>query len=104
MAWPEPTKAWWLNWRKSAQAQTFSPSDWDFLLETAVLHARFWSGDHSVAGELRLRVAKFGATPEDRLRLKMDIESDESPAAKPAKPDGVSDISDYRRRLAAGSE
>lgn len=73
MTWPEPTKKWWLNWRKSAQAKTFVASDWDFLLETALLHAAFWDGDKTVAAELRLRVAKFGATPEDRLRLRMNI-------------------------------
>lgn len=104
-SWPDQTKAWWLNWRRSAMAQTFSASDWDFLLETAVLHAAFWDGDRSVAPELRLRVAKFGATPEDRLRLKLTIESDE-PAEGPEISDspGVPQMSDYRRRLAAGSE
>lgn len=105
LEWPEPTKGWWLNWRKSAQAQTFSPADWDFLLETAVLHARFWTGDHSVAGELRLRVAKFGATPEDRLRLRMSIDQDQdaAPEALADSPE-VSSIADYRRRFAVGSE
>lgn len=100
LEWPEPTKGWWLNWRKSAQAQTFSPADWDFLLETAVLHARFWTGDHSVAGELRLRVAKFGATPEDRMRLKVKIET----PGQPDQPAGqasatVTAITDRRKRL-----
>lgn len=71
--WPDETRRWWLNWRKSAQAQTFTDSDWDFLLETALLHAQFWLGDNSVASELRLRVAKFGATPEDRARLRIRV-------------------------------
>jgi hypothetical protein len=43
-----------------------------------------WSGNGSVAAELRLRVAKFGATPEDRLRLRMQIAEPDQPAAKPA--------------------
>jgi hypothetical protein len=105
MPWPEATKSWWLNWRKSPQAISFAASDWDFLLETAVLHAKFWSGDHSVAAELRLRAAKFGATVEDRLRLKMEIEQDQgdAPASTPADPT-VPDLTDYRRRYAAGSE
>lgn len=81
--WPAPTKAWWGNWRKSAQAQTFQPTDWDFLLDTAMLHAKFHEGDASVAGELRLRVAKFGATVEDRARLKMAI-GDPKPKTKTA--------------------
>lgn len=32
-----------------------------------------WAGDTKLAGELRLRVAKFGATPEDRARLKIQF-------------------------------
>lgn len=104
--WPEHTKAWWLNWRRSAMARVFTPADWDFLLETAVLHASFWDGDRSVASELRLRVAKFGATPEDRLRLKLEIETDDQDEEpEEALPDSsVPDISDYRRKFAAGGE
>jgi hypothetical protein len=71
--WPAPTRSWWETWRGSAQASTFTATDWDFLLDTALLHARFWMGDQSVAAELRLRVAKFGATPEDRMRLRLSI-------------------------------
>lgn len=75
--WPAPTKVWWETWRSCAQASTFTDTDWSFLLDTALLHARLWSGDGSAAAELRLRVAKFGATPEDRLRLRMSIEEPE---------------------------
>lgn len=75
-----PTLAWWETWRSSPQAQAFTETDWDFLVDTALLHARFWKGDEKVAGELRLRVAKFGATPEDRARLRMQI-------GDPSKPD-----------------
>src|SRR4051794_17413626 len=68
VAWPDATRDWWDTWRTCAQAQTFTATDWSFLLDTAVLHMSFWDGDHGVAGELRLRAAKFGATPEDRAR------------------------------------
>lgn len=71
--WPVVTLAWWETWRRSPQSQAFTQTDWDFLIDTALLHARFWKGDEKVAGELRLRVAKFGATPEDRARLRMQI-------------------------------
>lgn len=83
--WPDATRAWWFTWRRSAQAQTFTDTDWSFLLDTAVLHAEFWLGDRSVAGELRLRAAKFGATPEDRARLKIEV-GDPAPAAPRSKP------------------
>lgn len=83
--WPMVTLAWWETWRSSPQAATFTQTDWDFLVDTALLHARFWEGDAKVAGELRLRVAKFGATPEDRARLRMQVgEPDEPPS--PEKP------------------
>lgn len=71
--WPQPTRDWWDTWRNSPQAQTFTTTDWDFLLDTAVLHAEYWLGDLKQAAELRLRVAKFGATPEDRARLKLTV-------------------------------
>jgi len=71
--WPAATLAWWETWRTCAQASKFTETDWSFLLDTAVLHAEFWMGNRSLAGELRLRAAKFGATPEDRARLKIEI-------------------------------
>jgi len=71
--WPDVTREWWETWRRSAQAQTFTDTDWSFLLDTAVLHMEFWDGNRAAAPELRLRVAKFGATPEDRARLKIAV-------------------------------
>lgn len=79
--WPEATLDWWETWRTSAQAHTFTDTDWSFLLDTAVLHAEFWLGNRGLAAELRLRAAKFGATPEDRARLKISIGD---PSAKKA--------------------
>lgn len=77
--WPDATVKWWETWRRSAQASTFTDTDWSFLTDTAVLHAEFWLGDRSVAAELRLRAAKFGATPEDRARLKIEIGDPNAP-------------------------
>jgi hypothetical protein len=71
--WPAATTAWWETWRTCPQASSFTKTDWSFLLDTAVLHADFWLGDRSIAAELRLRAAKFGATPEDRARLKIAV-------------------------------
>lgn len=71
--WPKATLDWWDTWRSSPQASTFTATDWSFLLDTAILHGEFWSGARSMAAELRLRVAKFGATPEDRARLRIEM-------------------------------
>lgn len=70
-AWPVRTRTWWKDWAKTPLSSNFTAIDWSELLDTAVLHGRHWSGDEKVAGELRLRVAKFGATPEDRARLRI---------------------------------
>ncbi len=93
--WPDQTVAWWENWRRSPLASKFIASDWDFLLDTAVLHADFWLGDRKVAAELRLRVAKFGATPEDRARLKVEVGD---PGDKPAPPRRLQTKSAQNRR------
>lgn len=69
--WPARTQEWWRMWAESPLSDEFTSTDWSELLDTAVLHARFWRGDTKMAAELRLRVAKFGATPEDRARLRI---------------------------------
>lgn len=71
--WPERTREWWRMWADSPLSDDFTSTDWSELLDTALLHARYWKGDVKVASELRLRVAKFGATPEDRARLRIQF-------------------------------
>ena len=74
--WHRATVAWWETWRSSPQAsRMLTEPDWMFLLDTALIHHRLWSGQKADAAELRLRVAKFGATPEDRQRLRVDVET-----------------------------
>lgn len=70
-AWPQRTREWWTMWAESPLSAEFTETDWSELLDTARIHAAFWSGDLKQASELRLRVAKFGATPEDRARLRI---------------------------------
>lgn len=83
--WPPETIEWWSMWADCPQAEHFGSTDWSFLLDTAILHAMLWgNGDTSVLPELRIRVAKFGATPEDRARLRMQFaEADEADARRP---------------------
>lgn len=70
--WHPRTRQWWEMWRNSPQADWFMASDWDFLMDTAVMHHALWAkGQWTLAAEVRLRVAKYGATPEDRARLRM---------------------------------
>lgn len=101
--WHPATKMWWESWRKSPQAaQMLSEPDWFFLLDTALIHHNMWKNQKwEFANEVRMRVAKFGATPEDRNRLRMEIElPDVEPDAgsKRSKPN-VTSIAERRKRL-----
>ena len=93
-AWPQITRAWWRMWGKDPLAAEFRATDWAELRDTAVLHGLYWSGDVKLAGELRLRTAKFGATAEDRARLRIQY----------AAADEADDKRDRRRAGAAGEE
>lgn len=85
--WPARTRAWWKLWAESPLSDSFGATDWSELLDTATLHGAFWSGDLKVAAELRLRVAKFGATPEDRARLRIQFAAaDEADSKRPSGP------------------
>lgn len=71
--WPEATVQWWEMLDSHPLVAEFSGSDWSYLLDTARIHAAFWLGNITLAGELRLREAKYGFTPEDRLRLRWQV-------------------------------
>lgn len=104
--WHSRTLAWWQTWRESAQAQTFTGTDWDFLIDTALMHHTMWSkGRWEFAAELRLRAAKFGATPEDRARLKIEIVSPatQSPA-EPKQARGVDRKARYLKAVGSGGD
>lgn len=71
--WPEATVRWWKMWSESPLTLDFTDADWSELEIAALLHAQFMEGDYKLAAELRLRTAKFGTTPEDRARLKIQF-------------------------------
>lgn len=69
---PDETRTWWSHWVDSPLNDGFTDHDWDYLLVTAIIHARMILGiDPKAAAELRLREAKFGVTPEDRAKLRL---------------------------------
>jgi hypothetical protein len=83
--WHPRTRDWWQTWRRSPQATTFTETDWSFLLDTALMHDAMWSKKQwTLAAEVRLRAAKFGATPEDRARLRMRVGMPEREDQDPA--------------------
>jgi hypothetical protein len=101
-SWHPRTVQWWETWRRSAQAQMFTDTDWEFLLDTALMHHTMWAKQKwEFAAELRLRSAKFGATPEDRMRLRLSIETP-GPRSGPApagEEGSVTNIASRRARL-----
>ncbi len=100
--WLGRTLAWYELWRAAPQAATFGVTDWAHLHETAYIADEFFRGELRLAGELRLRLAKLGATPEDRMRLRMAYGLPEVGAGAPARP--ALDPARRRRLRALGDE
>lgn len=89
--WPDATRRWWETWGAEPLAEDFTATDWDFLLDTALLHAKVWgAGELKLLPELRLRVAKMGATGEDRARLRITYAQADEADEKRARPKGSS--------------
>jgi len=80
--WHERTVAWFDTWRRTPMAATFIDGDWDFLIDTAMLHSEMWNGNPGLAAEIRLRVGKLAGTPEDRLRLRIEVDTEAQQAPK----------------------
>lgn len=101
--WHPATQAWWEAWRTSPQAShMLSEPDWFFLLDTALIHHNMWkNGRWEFASEVRLRVGKFGSTPEDRMRLRQEIQVPESsPVGTKRGNNSVASLDERRKRMA----
>jgi len=83
MEWPAETLQFWQALRTDAAASTWTEVEWLQLRDVALLHADLWSGNPKVASEIRLRLAAFGLTPSDRLRVRQVIGTPED--ARPNK-------------------
>jgi hypothetical protein len=81
-------RRFWRTWATSPQAGAWAETDWAELEITVKLVDAFYQGDVKLAGEIRQRVAKWGATTEDRARLRMSLEDNEDQADEtaPAEP------------------
>lgn len=105
--WHPATLRWWDNWRAAPQAtRMVTDVDWDYLLDTALMHHRTWmSGGTNTErlAEIRIRLAAFGATPADRLRLRLEVElpPEQHPAGNGARRNNVTDLADRRAALGA---
>lgn len=74
--WHPMTLRLWETLRTHAPLADEPDLGWLFLIDTMLMHHSMWStGKFTLAQEVRLRLAKFAATPEDRMRMKMKIVS-----------------------------
>lgn len=107
--WPQITIDWWTHWNPEVSPLTsgFTQHDWDYLLDTAVLHAKHWLGlDAKAAGEMRQRLSRFGVTPEDRARLRIilvDADNKEEESKVAAERNSKVAITGNARRLTDAS-
>lgn len=100
--WHPMTLAWWDSLRRFPAMASEPDVGWAFLFDTAFLHSLMWSDEEvKLAAEIRLRVAKFGVTPEDRMRLKIKVLSPSDVPADAAAAAGVTDIASRRDRLSS---
>lgn len=98
--WHPQTLAWWDSLRAFPLLKDEPAIGWQFLIDTALMHHTMWAkGRWEFASEVRLRVAKFGATPEDRMRLKIKVVAPSPATPVAATAPGVTDIASRRERL-----
>lgn len=97
--WHPATLRWWGRWVGSPLFSSLPDTDLSELEAIAVLHHEFMrKRTFTLASELRLRMAKFGATPEDRARLRISVadadeRDDKRSAKKPSSRDRYQGLS-----------
>lgn len=90
--WPDHTLDWWDSWAQNPLTADYRASDWQDLIDCAAIHGRLWQGDYKAAAELRLRMARHGATREDRARLRIVFATaDDTERKVNARKAGVAD-------------
>lgn len=97
-------KRFWRTWSTAPQTAVWTETDWAELELTTKLVDGLFLGDLKLAGEIRQRVAKWGATVEDRARLRMTFENpgEGEPTADPEAPEEV-DMDEELYKLLNGS-
>jgi hypothetical protein len=68
--WPVQTKAWWNALPSIPGSDSWLDADWQYLLDTALIHADIWgSGNFDRLPELSSRLKSFGVTPDARRQI-----------------------------------
>ena len=111
--WCDKTRAWYDDWRRSAQAQRFDWGDWEYIQTVALLHNTLWNPIlrqmlkatemKAIATEIRVSMQTYGYTDGDRQRMRMTIKypSDDNVTELAAVPEDEGKVVpiDYRKRL-----
>lgn len=100
--WHPQTVKWWDSLRRNPLLANEPEIGWQFLMDTALIHNQMWTNRRwEFAAEIRLRVAKYGATPEDRMRLKIKITTPVDKEQKAKAPKAKDELAERRKRLGA---
>lgn len=99
--WHPQTRALWDALRRNPLLADEPEMGWQFLIDTALMHTVMWAkGKWEFASEVRLRLGKVGATPEDRQRLRLSIQTPEQVArAETAAAETPADTTSRRRNM-----
>ena len=88
---------------RRALAQDFTSVEWEYMLDTARVHNAIWrDGEMKLMAELRLRVAKVGATVEDRQRLRISTRRSSTPTVVAPVGSGASAARPVEKRSERG--
>lgn len=99
--WHELVEQWWENLRHMPHCITWTETDWQFALETALMKQQFWldyqAGEMktTAATEIRRREDQIGTTSEARRKLRIryvDVAPDEVDLPEDDRPPVVQHI------------
>ena len=84
---PPRTIDWYEKWRSSSITDNWSQPQWEFMFDTALVHANVWgSGNFAMLGALGKREVQMGLVFEPQ---KVEIDRLNSPLAKIKKKNKV---------------
>lgn len=96
---PAATKAWWLVISFMPHCVLWSPSDWQFAMDTARVHADAVRGvSKSAWGEVRQREKTMGTTAEARVGLRIRYVRAEAEPPRETGDDNVRNFEEERRK------
>ena len=94
-AWSKATRRWWEAVSTMPHCCLWTPTDWQFAFDTALVASRFHGGDVKAAYELRAREKVMGTTLDSRRDLRIRYVAQ----LKQDVPASVTAIEDYRRAV-----